>query len=256
MPKRAHHLFMHYLQAWQTSTVCPGHELDQAELDAIWRFRISVLPLKESTDVAQDHATLTQFFRDSQLTLRIKDQAGALRGIGAIKLHDLHDGDAPYRWIQTEYFALDDQTRNSLSFQLGALKLGLGIPIKPKLAHYIGGPGYPTSLFFLARHFPPLYMDGDANMPHQVQHLMQHIVNDNLAKWDPQRRIVSMPTRPKPPSQGWLKGATQHGFYPRFIERCPSWQEGYGVPCVVKWSLAQGIQALIKKRLKRAPRAT
>lgn len=234
-------------RAWNQSKLCAGAELSPEQLDQIWACRVGILPLKPGTDVDEDRRVVRDFFAQSRSTMRLYGDDGSLQGVGAVKLHELHDGQRPYRWIETEYFALSEPLRGSLVFSLAAIKLCLQSIRWPLRPTYIGGPGYPTSLFFLSRTFPPLYMEGDADMPDQIRHLMDHIVAQYPDDWEPEQRRVQMRTKPKAPSPGWIKGATAHGFYPRFMARCPDWQEGYGVPCVVRCSLMPAISKLIRK---------
>lgn len=247
IPTRSPHPLYELWRAWGRSKICPGDQLSPDQLEQIWACRVSILPLKPETDVDEDRRIVCEFFAKSRLTMRLYGADGSLQGVGAIKLRELHDGQQPYRWIETEYFALSEELRGSLTFSLAALKLCLEPIHWPLRPTYIGGPGYPTSLFFLSRTFPPLYMEGDADIPPQAQHLMDYIIAQYPEDWDPVHRRVKLRTKPKAPSPGWLKGATAHGFYPRFMARCPDWQEGYGVPCVVRWRLTPALSKMIKR---------
>lgn len=249
-PAQRAHALNKLWRAWRQSKLCAGSELSQDELDQIWACRVNILPLKPEVDLEEDRRIVSDFFAKSQVTMRIYGDVHELQGVGAIKIHELHDGQRPYRWLETEYFALSEPLRGSLTFSLTVLKLCLQPVHWPLRPTYIGGPGYPTSLFFLSRTFPPLYMEGDDDIPPQMQHLIDYIIAQCPKDWDPVHRRVMMRTKPKAPSIGWLKGATAHGFYQRFMARCPDWQEGYGVPCVARFSLRPAISKLGKRWLQ------
>jgi hypothetical protein len=115
-----------------------------------------------------------------------------------------------------------------------------------------GGIGYPAGAITLDRFVGPVWLYGEPGIPPLAAHVLEWIV-ENMAgsDWDPIRQQVHLTTVPPTPTEVWLARSQKHALYRRYVERCPTWQEGWALPQVAEFSGSKLAKSVARQLLRR-----
>ena len=156
----------------------PGHALSRSELEELWAVRRRGIELRSEIDAQADFAHFADILCQSVVVGRVLDPQGRARGMLAIRASWETYADRRYRLLLPEYSFVDRQYRGHPTVAFMFLRILLAVVrVRSRAPHLLGGFGYPTSFMRRASWAPPLYIDGDPELPGLIAHALERIID-------------------------------------------------------------------------------
>jgi hypothetical protein len=211
-------------------TITRPSELSEAQIRAMWRLRLSLLPLKPTVDAERDFDNFARFVAQAHVG-RIVDGRGRPHAMFCYQIEDGTFAGLRYRMAAFEYGFVSMAARGHPSVALVYLRLLLGCrSFVPGVRNYFIGCGYPRSFVLLDRGLPNLRFDGEPELDALDRHLIDRFITQHIGeKYDPARKRAVLPTLPQPLDPSYRARHRDDPILRRYEQRVPDWEQGHGL---------------------------
>ena len=189
-----------------------------------------MLSLKEGVDPEQDFERFSSFIQGCHVG-RVFDREGlVVATMSNLRLDGSLDGQ-DYRLAVYEYAFNETQVRNHPAVVAMYVMLFYGCQRwRPGVRNFLCFAGYPKTVLVYSKRLPDLKLDGDPGLDPFERHLIDIYADKVLGdRFDPERRVVWMPTIPPSLSERWLSRNGDEPLVLSYFERSPEWCAGEGL---------------------------
>lgn len=208
-------------------SVRPPGSLTTPEIRELWRLRLSLLALKPEVDPEQDFESFARFIRACHVG-RVYDEEG--RVVATMSYARLDGQFEGQRWCLAnyEYAFIEPHMRSHPAIVAMYIMLFYGcLSWRPGVRNFLCFVGYPKTVLTYAKRVPELKLDADPSLDALELHLIERYIERLVQeRFDPDRRVVWMPTIPPRMSSEWLARNAEDPLLASYLERSPRWQEG------------------------------
>lgn len=217
--------------------VLAGRQLPDALVRQMSDLRRSVMTMKPSVNLARDFEKFSAICRSSDSAILFFDQAEELAGMYLLffRTGRAQNGQryllvlSEFAFMRPAYRANPALPRSLFHWIARVLWQWRGESI------WFGGLGYPTGMLAGQKFFGEMVLRGEAGLTAMQSELLNLITAEFAgSSWEQEKGYASMPTIPPQVSVQWQLEAEQDAFYQRYLQLCPNWQQGYGLPGVTR----------------------
>jgi hypothetical protein len=208
-------------------TIAEPGELSEDDIRALWRLRLSLLPLKPEVEPERDFSGFSGFVAHAHVG-RLLDAGGRPHAMFCYQTEDGSFAGVRYRMAAFEYGFVSVAARGhpGVALVLGRLLLRCR-SYRPSVRNYFVGCGYPRSFMLLERALPCVRFDGEPELDALERRLVARFVTRFVgSKYDATRRRVTLPTRPQPLDADYRARYRDNPILRRYEQRLPDWEQG------------------------------
>lgn len=208
-------------------TIAAPGELSETDIRALWRLRLSLLPLKPEVEPERDFASFSGFVAHAHVG-RLLDRVGRPHAMFCYQTEEGGFAGVRYRMAAFEYgfVSLAARGHPGIALTLGRMLLRCR-SYRPGVRNYFVGCGYPRSFMLLERALPGVHFDGEPELDALERHLVARFVTRFVGpKYDATRKRVTLPTVPQPLDADYRARHRDDAILRRYEQRLPDWQQG------------------------------
>jgi hypothetical protein len=208
-------------------TIAEPGELSEDDIRALWRLRLSLLPLKPEVEPERDFTGFSGFVAHAHVG-RLTDAQGRPHAMFCYRTEDGGFAGTCYRMAAFEYgfVAVAARGHPGIAIILGRLLLRCR-SYEPGVRNYFVGCGYPRSFMLLDHALPSVRFDGEPELDALERHLVARFVTRFVGpKYDAAHAQVVLPTLPQPLGADYRARHRDNAILRRYEQRLPDWEQG------------------------------
>ena len=202
-----------------------GKRISESKLKDLYQFRLSILPLKPTTDQSKDYDFFYNYARTSQQVFIFQNKEKEIKGFYFSKYRKIKLPSKTFIRLEPEYGIIDKSYRGRPNNFLPIVKVLFYLSFRhPLCPIYFVGTTYPASYISLRKQMPTV-IDSTESLNAVDKTIFMSYINSIKSTPHKNSFIYDNPTIPEV-SDEIIARYEKSPYYERFNELNPDWKNG------------------------------